>query len=98
MISNMWSDFKIPNTVAEDEVYQTKLRFEDEMEAIWRSEHSLQEFVATDYYKSYEDLNKRFTQVVTGKSETSAPGRAFFKSKLVPRASCVVLRNCLRSE
>merc|ERR1712178_638654 len=31
-ISNMWSDFKIPSTLAEDEVYQTKLRFEDEVE------------------------------------------------------------------
>jgi hypothetical protein len=58
------SSFDSPTELADNE---------DEMEAIWRSEHSLQEFVATDYYKSYEDLNKRFTQVVTGKSETSAP-------------------------
>lgn len=58
------SSFDSPTELADNE---------DEMEAIWRSEHSLQEFVSTDYYKSYEDLNKRFTQVVTGKSETSAP-------------------------
>ena len=38
-----------------------------ELEATWKSEHSLEAFTAADQYKSYEDLEKRL-QLVLGSS------------------------------
>jgi len=38
-----------------------------ELEATWKSEHSLEAFTARDQFKSYEDLEKRL-QLVLGSS------------------------------
>jgi len=47
----------------------TELAENDEaMEAIWRAQHSLTEFESADYYKSYDDLKKRFVSVTTGET------------------------------
>ena len=53
------SSFDEPTQLAEDD---------DAMEAIWRAQHSLTEFESADYYKSYDDLKKRFVTVTTGAS------------------------------
>jgi len=37
---------------------------DDELEAIWKSEHSLEAFTARDQFKSYEDLEKRLNMVL----------------------------------
>jgi hypothetical protein len=42
---------------------------DDDMEAIWKSEHSLAELVAADKFKSYDELKKRLEKVL---SEPSA--------------------------
>lgn len=36
------------------------------METIWKSQHSLQQFVAEDQFKSYEDIKARLTDVLGG--------------------------------
>ncbi len=51
------SSFDTPTQLAETD---------GEMEKIWRSQYSLSEFTASDYYKSYDDLNKRFQSVMFG--------------------------------
>ena len=51
------SSFDTPTQLAETD---------DEMEKIWRSQYSLSEFTVSDYYKSYDDLNKRFQSVMFG--------------------------------
>ena len=53
------SSFDEPSQLAETD---------EGMEAIWRSQHSLAEFESSDFFKSYEDLKKRFESVVTGKT------------------------------
>ncbi|MDW7641335.1 MAG: hypothetical protein SCG72_02905 [Nitrosarchaeum sp.] len=42
----------------------TLLDSDDEMEAIWKQEHSLAELVADDQFKSYDDLKKRLSSVL----------------------------------
>ena len=37
---------------------------DDAMEAIWKKEYSLEEFVAPDQFKSYDDLKKRLDYVL----------------------------------
>ena len=37
------------------------------MEAIWKKEYSLQDFVAADQFKSYDDLKKRMDYVLGNK-------------------------------
>ena len=41
---------------------------DDALEALWKKEYSLQEFVAADQFKSYEDLKKRLEYVLGNKS------------------------------
>ena len=36
------------------------------LEKIWKSEHSLQQFVAEDQFKSYDDLKSRLNDVLGG--------------------------------
>ena len=36
------------------------------LETVWKSQHSLQQFVAEDQFKSYEDLKSRLTDVLGG--------------------------------
>ena len=48
------------------------LKDDDAMEAIWKTEYSLQALVAADQFKSYEDLNKRLDYVLGVKK---APAR-----------------------
>ena len=48
------------------------LKDDDAMEAIWKTEYSLQALVATDQFKSYEDLKKRLDYVLGVKK---APAR-----------------------
>src|SRR5208282_2823746 len=44
------------------------------LEAVWKSEHSLQQFIASDQFKSYEDLKSRLDKVVRKGSTILAPG------------------------
>ena len=44
-----------------------------ELEATWKSEHSLEAFTAADQYKSYEDLEKRLQLVLGSAPRTTAP-------------------------
>ncbi len=48
---------------------------EDKLEAIWRSEHSLNAIIAPDQFKSYADLEKRLNDVLA-KSGDTPPKRA----------------------
>ena len=41
---------------------------DDAMEALWKKQDSLQEFVAADQFKSYEDLKKRLSYVLGNKA------------------------------
>jgi len=41
---------------------------DDALEALWKKENSLQEFVAADQFKSYEDLKKRLGYVLGNKT------------------------------
>ena len=45
---------------------------DDELEATWKSEHSLEAFTAKDQFKSYEDLERRLNMVL-GISQRPAP-------------------------
>ena len=47
---------------------------DDELEATWKSEHSLEAFTAKDQFKSYEDLERRLNMVL-GISQRPAPTR-----------------------
>jgi hypothetical protein len=49
------SEFAVPGTLLDSD---------DEMEAIWKQEHSLAELVADDQFKSYDDLKKRLSSVL----------------------------------
>jgi hypothetical protein len=44
------------------------LNDDDAMEAIWKQQYSLAEFVAPDQFKSYEEMKKRLESVLGGKS------------------------------
>jgi len=49
------SEFAVPGSLLDSD---------DEMEAIWKQEHSLAELVADDQFKSYDDLKKRLSSVL----------------------------------
>ena len=49
------SEFDGPSQIAETD---------EEIEAIWNSQHALTEFVAVDNFKSYEELAERFAKVM----------------------------------
>ena len=58
---------------------------DDYLETVWKSQHSLQQFVAEDQFKSYEDLKSRATDVLGGdirggKSGNSTTAEGFMKS------------------
>ena len=55
------SEFSAQNPLLEDD---------DALEALWKKENSLQEFVAADQFKSYEDLKKRLGYVLGNKSRS----------------------------
>ena len=44
-----------------------------ELEATWKSEHSLEAFTAADQYKSYEDLEKRLQLVLGSAPRATVP-------------------------
>ena len=44
------------------------LKDDDKLEAIWEKEYSLEEHVAADQFKSYEDLKKRLGYVLGNKA------------------------------
>ena len=44
------------------------LKDDDAMEAIWKQQYSLAEFVAPDQFKSYEEMKKRLESVLGGKT------------------------------
>lgn len=44
---------------------------DDELEAIWKKQYSLQEFIAPDQFKSYDELKKRLDYVL-GKGDTNS--------------------------
>lgn len=52
---------------------KSKPLFEDDdaMELVWKSEHSLQEFLAASNFKSYDELKARLTQVLSDPTERS---------------------------
>jgi hypothetical protein len=47
---------------------QNALLNDDAMEAIWKKQYSLAEFVSPDQFKSYEEMKKRLESVLGGKS------------------------------
>ena len=49
------SEFARPDALLDDD---------DAMEAIWKKEYSLEEFIAADQFKSYDDLKKRLDYVL----------------------------------
>jgi hypothetical protein len=57
------SEFGSPEPLSEDD---------KELEKIWKSEHSLQEFLAPSNFKSYEELASRLAKVL---AEDSAPAK-----------------------
>lgn len=46
---------------------------DDELEAVWNKQHSLQEFVAPDQFKSYAELETRLVRVLGLDGSVSAP-------------------------
>ena len=44
------------------------LQDDDALEALWKKENSLQEFVAADQFKSYDELKKRLEYVLGNKT------------------------------
>jgi hypothetical protein len=46
---------------------------DDELEAIWKSEHSLEAFTSADQFKSYEDLERRLNMVLGITQRTAVP-------------------------
>jgi hypothetical protein len=46
---------------------------DDQLEAIWKSEHSLEAFTHKDQFKSYADLEKRLNMVLGITQRTAAP-------------------------
>ena len=50
------SEFEDPAPLLDDE---------DDMEAIWKSEHSLAELIAPDKFKSYDELKARLNKVLS---------------------------------
>ena len=61
------SEFDKPEPLSDDD---------DKLEAIWKQEHSLQEFVSPDKFKSYEELEKQLHKVLGLTGGTAAPSRA----------------------
>jgi hypothetical protein len=53
------SEFAAPGALLNDD---------DAMEAIWKKQYPLAEFVAPDQFKSYEEMKKRLDSVLGGKS------------------------------
>ena len=49
------SEFARPDALLDDD---------DALEAIWKKEYSLEEFIAPDQFKSYDDLKKRLDYVL----------------------------------
>ena len=52
------------------------LKDDEELEAIWKKEHSLQDFLATSNFKSYEELQARLSKVLAEDSATVKRSRA----------------------
>jgi hypothetical protein len=46
---------------------------DDELEKIWKSEHSLEAFTSKDQFKSYEDLERRLNMVLGVTQRTAVP-------------------------
>jgi hypothetical protein len=57
------SEFDKPEPISNDD---------DKLEAIWKQEYSLQEFIAPDKFKSYEELEKLLNQVLGGTTKPAA--------------------------
>jgi len=55
------SEFTTPGPLLDDD---------DAMEALWKKEYSLSEFIAPDQFKSYDDLKKRLDSVLGTKTVT----------------------------
>jgi len=58
------SEFDSQSAVSEDE---------DELERIWKSEHSLEALVAPDQFKSYDELAKKLSEVLGKDRRAAAP-------------------------
>jgi len=59
------SEFDSPSQIAETD---------EEIEAIWNSQHSLNEFVSPDNFKSYDELKERFHKVL-GVTQAPSPNK-----------------------
>ena len=66
------SEFEKPGPLSNDD---------DKLENIWKSEHSLQEFIDPKNFKSYDDL-KRKMNVVLGLNEIAAARREVFEDPI----------------
>jgi hypothetical protein len=64
------------------------------LEALWKKEHSLKEFVADDQFKSYEELSTRFSQVMKTSSAAAVKAEDAqpedFRSKMGKSASSML--------
>lgn len=70
------SEFDDPSAVGESD--------DDAIEAIWEQQHSLTQFVAEKEFKSFEDLEKRFTRVLTGDTGPRTASEAIAKANPTP--------------
>lgn len=71
------SEFEKPEALTSDD---------DKAESIWKSEHSLQELVALDKFKSYDDLAKRLAVVLGNKPTAGARTAEGATAEYTPRA------------
>ena len=62
------SEFDAPSPLLDDD---------DALEALWKKQDSLQEFVAADQFKSYEDLKKRLGYVLGNKARPVVEDESF---------------------
>lgn len=89
---DLWegADFKLKSHEQGDFLSYDKSEFTDPIElypgddakkeAVWNTQYSLQEFVAPDKFKSYDDLAKRFNKVLNGE-EAPATAQDAIKSQ-----------------
>lgn len=74
------------------------LNDDDELEAIWKREYSLSEFIAADQFKSYDDLKKRLDYTLGLKGSSKSQDSEVAYEEEYSRGSARDLTEDLRSE
>jgi|TARA_B100001971_G_scaffold28741_2_gene23072 hypothetical protein len=59
---------------------------DDELETIWKGEHSLQDFAAPDQFKSYDELKQKLHQVLSGTGVGSTTAEVMSKEDQIATA------------